>query len=179
MKTVAIRLAVAGLLMGMIAPAAHAGDDGNCAHCGCCCNCQKVCRLVEQEKYVEIVCWGKKCEDFCVPCESERGCKNCEMVCETCGDKGSDGICTKPKKFVWYDWLPGGGAQIYTRHKLMRGVTTKKVPGFKWVVEDLCPDCTAKCEAATVTPGIEVPPPPLVAEDVLVLPPATNLTVLR
>jgi hypothetical protein len=171
--------ALAALVCGMAASAVRADGDCNCAHCGCCCTCQKVCRLVEEEKKIEIVCWGMKCEDFTVPCRSERGCKNCEMVCETCGDKESDEICVKPKKFVWYDWLPGGGAQIYTRHKLMRGTMTKKVPGFKWVIEDLCPECTAKCEATTVTPGIDVPAPPQLAENVLVLPPATAPPILR
>ena len=53
----------------------------------------------------------------------------------------------------------------------MRGVTTKKVPSFKWVVEDLCPDCTAKCEAAKLTPGIDVPAPPHVAENVRIIGP--------
>ncbi|MGD9634392.1 MAG: hypothetical protein AB7G28_22255 [Pirellulales bacterium] len=172
------RFTLACLLWGTIATIARA-DDCCCAHCGCCCPCQKVCRLVEEEKKVEVVCWGMKCEDFTVPCRSERGCKNCETVCETCGDKESEGICVEPKKYVWYDWFPGCGAQIYTRHKLMRGVTTKKMPGFKWVIEELCPDCTAKSESAKVAPGIDVPPPPLVADNVLVLPPATSPPILR
>ena len=61
----------------------------------------------------------------------------------------------------------------------MRGATTKKVPSFKWVVEDLCPECTAKCEAAQLAPGLEIPPPPLVAENVRILPPATSLPATR
>jgi len=171
MNQLIARIAFASLLFAVVAPFASA-DDGCCQDCGCCCPCQKTCRLVEEEKKVEIICWGKKCEDFCVPCPSERGCKNCEMVCETCGDKGSEGICSEPKRYVWYDWIPGCGAQIYTRHKLMRGVTTKKVPGFKWVVEDLCADCVAKAEAAQVTPGVEIPAPPQVASNLRMIFPA-------
>ncbi len=158
-----------------------AAEDGCCccAQCGCQQPCQKTCRLVTEEKKVEIFCWGCKCEDFCVPCRSERGCKNCDTVCETCGDKASEGICVEPKRHVWYDWIPGCGAQIYTRHKLMRGSTIVKVPSFKWVVEDLCPECTAKCEAAQFAPGVDIPPPPLVAENVRTIFPAPSATMIR
>jgi hypothetical protein len=168
------RIALASLLLSTIASVAGA-DEGCCAECGGCQPCQKVCRLVEEEKKVEIICWGCKSEDFSVPYRSERGCKNCETVCDTCGDKGTEDICVEPKKHVWYDWLPGCGAKVYTKHKLMRGVTTKKVPGFKWVVEDLCPECTAKCEAPQIAPGLDIPPPPLVADNVLMVGPAPTL----
>jgi hypothetical protein len=172
MNRLIAQVAFASLMFAVLAPLARAEEDCCCQHCGCSCQCQKTCRLVEEEKKVEIICWGKKCEDFCVPCRSERGCLNCETVCETCGDKGSEGICSNPTRRVWYDWFPGCGAQIYTKHKLMRGVTTKKVPSFKWVVEDLCPDCVAKAEAAQVTPGVEVPEPPQVASNVRTIFPA-------
>ncbi len=178
MNRLIARIALGMMVLTLAARAASA-DDSCCEDCGCCCPCQKTCRLVEEEKQVEIICWGKKCEDFCVPCKSERGCKNCEMVCETCGDKGSEGICSEPKRYVWYDWIPGCGARIYTRHKLMRGVTTKKVPSFKWVVEDLCPDCVAKAEAAQITPGVEVPSPPMVAANVRTIFPAPSTTIVR
>jgi hypothetical protein len=165
------RIAFAILLLSVWASNSLADDGCCCAGCGCSCNCQKICRLKEEEKKVEIVCWGCKCEDFCVPYCSERGCKNCDTVCEACGDKESEGICVEPKRHVWHDWLPGCGAQVYTKHKLMRGVQTKKVPSFKWVVEDLCPECTAKCEAAKLTPGFDVPAPPQVAENVRIIGP--------
>ena len=84
------------------------GADGCCAHCGCACSCQKVCRLVCEEKKVDVICWGCKCEDFCVPGHSKPGCQHCEEVCDDC-DEPCD--CTapyaKPKKFVWTDWIPG------------------------------------------------------------------------
>lgn len=174
MKNLVLRASVGSLLFMFFSTFASAADVGHCAHCGCCCACQQVCRLVEEEKKVEVICWGVKCEDFTVPCRSDRGCKNCESVCESCDENGSADICVRPKKFVWYDWIPGYGAQVYTRYKLMRGVTTKTLPGFKWVIEGLCPECTAKCEAIAVAPGIDAPPPPLVSEDVLMLTPATR-----
>jgi hypothetical protein len=43
---------------------------------------------------------------------------------------------------------------------LMQKIVTKKVPSYKWVVEDLCPACEAGCECAAIEPGAAVPPPP-------------------
>ena len=54
------------------------GKDGCCAHCGCANSCQKVCRLVCEEKKVDVLCWGCKCENFCVPGPSKPGCQHCE-----------------------------------------------------------------------------------------------------
>ncbi len=180
MKNFVVRFALAGLLFAMFAAQSLAGDEGCCcAHCGCLQPCQKVCRLVTEEKKVEIFCWGCKSEVFCVPLPSDWGEKHCDPVCDTCSDKASQGISSEPKKHVWYDWLPGCGAQIYTKKKLMRGVTTVKVPSFKWVVEDLCPDCTAKCEPAEMAPSVDFPPPPLVAEQVLILGPTPASTQSR
>jgi hypothetical protein len=154
-------LALAILLVLALAVRAAAGE-GCCAHCGCADGCQKVCRLVEEDKKVETICWGCKCEDFCVHGPSKRGCKHCKDVCETCDD-GCDCEAThaEPKKFVWYDWIPGC-AKVHTRKKLMKKVVVTKVPSFKWVVEDLCPKCDADCESAEVPPGVELPAPPAV-----------------
>ena len=63
MNRLTLCLALATMFCGMAASVTRADDDCACAHCGCCCSCQKVCRLVEEEKKVEIVCWGKKCEE--------------------------------------------------------------------------------------------------------------------
>src|SRR5262245_11746202 len=80
-------LQVAALLAGILAIAcclrAGAGQ-GCCSHCGHQRNCDKVCRLVCEEKKVSITCWGTVCEDFCVGRCSERGCRHCEDVCGTC-----------------------------------------------------------------------------------------------
>jgi hypothetical protein len=115
---------------------AFAGGAG-CDQCSANGQCSKVCRLICEEKEVEITCWGCKCEDICVPDRSQRGCKHCEQVC---GDGDDCEIAAHPKKFVWYDWIPGC-ASTKTRKRLMRKTETRKVPTYRWVVEDACPCC--------------------------------------
>lgn len=139
--------------------------DGHCAHCGCKCQCDQTCRLVREEKKVDIVCWGMTCEDFCQPgcgkvCE-----KHCEEVCEDC-DKPCDPSvpCTPPQKFVWYEWIPGCSKGIQTKRKLMKKTITKKIPSYKWVVEDLCPACVGKCQCAQVETDAQIPAVPPAAK---------------
>ena len=67
---------------------------------------------------------------------------------------------------MWTEWLPTK-ATMYTRTKLMKKTITKTVPTYKWVVEDLCPHCQSRCEYASVTPDVELPPVP--TEDAVVL----------
>jgi len=125
------------------------GQAHPCAHCGCEATCQKTCRLVCEEKKVEVFCFGCKCEDFCVPCRSCQGCEHSETVCDECMASDQCDACdqnvphSEPKGFVWFDWFPGG-AKIYTRTKLMRKSEFVTVPSYKWVTEDLCPQCAAK-----------------------------------
>jgi len=117
-----------------------------CARCGCEGPCKKVCRLVCEEKKVEVVCWGCKCEDFCVPGPGCPTCEHCNCVCQTCGkDAGSSQVCSEPKRFFWYNWRPSF-AQMYTKTKLMRRTETVKVPTYKWVIEDVCCDCARGCD---------------------------------
>jgi hypothetical protein len=119
------------------------GGHGNCARCGCAAECCKVCRLVCEEKKTEVYCYGCKCEEFCLPCPSKPGRCHYECVCDDCEHcEDPDAPLAKPKRFVWFDWFPGP-ARIYTRTKLMRKTETVSVPSYKWVVEDLCPDCAA------------------------------------
>ena len=156
-----LRFLVLIALALLIASAVRAqGADDCCAHCGCSGSCQKVCRLVCEEKKVDVVCWGCKCEDFCVPGHSKPGCRHCDEVCGTC-DQPCDGTAphAKSKNFVWIEWIPGC-AKIYTKKKLMQKTVTKKVPSYKWIVEDLCPHCELSCGRVAVTPGANVPPPP-------------------
>jgi hypothetical protein len=127
--------------------------------------------LVCEEKQVEVVCWGCKHEDFCLPGPSCRGARHCETVCDTCGDKESEGICVEPQEKIWYEWIPGLSAKKYTKAKLMRGVTTIKVPSHKWVLEEMCADCVAKHQPPTVPPGSQLPAQPAVARHVIVLGP--------
>lgn len=153
---------VAALVLCAVAAIAHAGD--RCDDCGCQACCQKVCRLVVEAKKVEIVCWGCKCEDFCLPGPSCRGCKNCEGVCNFCDEKDAKAPYAEPKKFVWYDWVPNPCADVFTKKKLMKKTITKTVPSYKWVVEEVCPDCEQKCVGAPIAAGVEVPPPPQIPD---------------
>jgi hypothetical protein len=159
MRLTELLVAVA-LVAATSASIAFAADKCYCSHCGCANCCQKVCRLVCEEKKVDIICWGCKCEDFCLPSPSKPGCTHCEEVCAACEDPCD---CTKPhakvKKFVWTDWIPGC-ATIHTKKKLMQKVITKKAPSYKWVVEDLCAECEAKAKSASVEPGAMIPPLP-------------------
>jgi hypothetical protein len=126
--------------------------DFPCAHCGCGGPCRKVCRLVSEEKTVSIPCWGCKCEDVCLPGPSKPGCEHCELVCGTCEECGGSAVRSKPQPFVWNDWIPGS-AKVHTKKKLMKKNVTKKVPSYKWIVEDLCEKCADKVTAPLATFG--------------------------
>jgi hypothetical protein len=130
-----------------------------CARCGCEEPCKKVCRLVCEEKKVEVVCWGCKCEDFCVPGPGCPTCEHCNCVCQSCGKDGTPSkVCSAPKRLVWYDWRPSF-AQMYTKTKLMRRTEVVKVPTYKWVVEDVCCDCARGCDCSDCV-AIDVGPAP-------------------
>lgn len=130
-----------------------------CAGCGASDGCQKVCRLVREEKKVQVVCWGVKCEDFCVPGPSRPGCRNSDVVCDELDPQAP---CTKPKTFSWTEWLPGDCGRLFTKSKLMKKTVVKKVPSFKWVVEDLCADCEKTREVAEAPADGRLPPAPVV-----------------
>jgi hypothetical protein len=143
--------------------------DSHCAHCGVVGPCQKLCRPVFEEKKVEVVCWGCKCEEVCVPGPSCAGCRHCETVCQSC-DEAPDPSKphSEPKKFIWTEWLPNF-AQTYTRTKLMKTTVKVNVPGYKWVTEDLCSQCAARCagESAAANGVTALPPPANNANDPL------------
>jgi hypothetical protein len=145
-------------LSGFIGPA---NANGPCTHCGYRGSCNKVCRLKCEEKKVEVICWGLKCEDFCVNGCSKQCAKHCEILCEECdGVDPCEAPSTGPKKFVWSEWAPKRCAKIYTKSKLMKKTVTKKIPTYKWVVVDLCAQCEAKTKEAEVAPGATIPPAP-------------------
>lgn len=148
---------VLGLLTAHL-PSTACGHQGVCAGCGCTTNCCQVCRLVCDEKKVEVVCWGCDQEKFCAPGPSQPGCRHCQCVCGTC-DKDEKPSTTRslPKPFVWFDWLPSF-ADCYTRTKLMKKTVTVTVPSHKWVVEDLCAACRAD-RAADQDVKDTLPPP--------------------
>ena len=143
--------------MTNIASQVHSSDRC-CAQCGGMDGCQKVCRLVCEQKKVTVTCWGCQREDFCLPRPSVIGEEHCEWVCDNAGDPKAP--CTQPKKFIWSDWIPSSCGKVYTKTKLMKRTITKTVPSYKWVVEDLCPQCEANCEVPEVPAGVVVPPPP-------------------
>ncbi len=146
MKTKMLLLAFA--ICGMMAPVALAQSCGcdagaacanDCCGDGCCdndCGSGKVCKLVCTTKKVKTICYGCKCEDFCVPGRSERGCTHCESV----GDCGCDTDCCghAPSCCIkWTEWIPGC-ATMRTRKKLVKYEAVKEVPSYKWEVVDAC-----------------------------------------
>jgi hypothetical protein len=126
--------------------------------------------LVCEEKKVEMICWSSKDEPFCLPGPSQRDCKHCEDVCES-GNEG-DGLkrlFASPRPFVWTEWIPGC-ATLHTKRKLMKRTVTKKIPSYKWVVEDLCPECESTLPTVNVASDADVPPVPSMDNHVRVVP---------
>lgn len=122
------------------------GAEGTCARCGACCCCQKVWCPVCEVKQADVPCWGCKCEDFCVPGPNCEGCRHCKTFCDSCDDNcDPTKPHSEPKRFIWTDWFPCF-AQTYTRTKLMKKIEHVKVPSYKWVEEDLCPQCAAEAK---------------------------------
>lgn len=153
--------------VGSAADSAVAGEQ-RCAACGGCDDCEKCCRLVCEEKKVEVTCWGYRCEDFCLPGHSNRGCKHSDTVCEDC-NRDPEAPFAKPKKFVWYDWIPGCSEGVCTKRKLMKKTVTTKVPTVKWVVEDLCFACQEKAANGEAPPAeVKTPAPPAVKAKLIV-----------
>lgn len=156
-----LSLAVAGFIVvrGATPPASAAGRF--CAGCRGRHSCMRVCRLVREEKKVEVVCWGWACEDFCIPPPSRPGRRHCETVCDEYVGGDPAPPHAKARKFTWTDWIPGCATRLNTKNKLMKKVVTKKVPSFRWEVEDLCPACERRCVGAAVYPGEQLPAAPV------------------
>lgn len=134
------------------------GHSSCCEKCGCQSSCHKICRLICEDKKVQEVCWGVECEDFCVPGPSTPGCEHCEKVCEPSNDPKEP--CTASKNFIWKSWIPSMTTKIFTKKKLMKKTVTKTIPGYKWVVEDLCAACEKNSLSVTPEPNAKVPPKP-------------------
>ena len=150
------------LIAGLIATCLFgaASPQTKCARCGAVAPCKKVCRLVCEDKKVEVVCWGCKCEDFCVPGPGCPGCEHHKCVCESCDEGKASNVCSEPKTFVWRNWCPSF-AQMYTKTKLMRRTEVVKVPTYKWVTEDVCCNCACggdrECCDVVATDGVVAP----------------------
>lgn len=136
-----------------------AGEGLCCRMCSCN-DGEKVCRLVCEEKKVQVVVWGMKCEDFCAPDPSCPDHEHCETICAS--TKPTD-PCSAPKTFRWIHWQPASCGTVYTKKKLMKKTVTRTIPSYKWVVEDLCPSCQARCAQVTVPSGADVPTAPSLA----------------
>lgn len=149
-------LLLAGIFSLMATYSVVAGGHCCCAHCGCETYCEKVCRLVEEEKKITFTCWGGKREDFCLPGPSKKVCEHCESLC----DKDPEGCPVCARKSAWSIWQPWVCPTIHTKARLMKKTITKKIPSYKWVVEDLCPECESGAKSAAPAPGVEVPPKP-------------------
>jgi len=177
---IAYRLVIVLMALAVLVMAASTlrAGAGHCARCGGE-GCQKVCRLVCDEKELEVNCWDSKCEEFCVPGHCKLGCKHGAPACRDGGFGCADGVCDAKcdacgsgtcdhglgaKKFVWRDTIPGC-ARIFTQKKLLKKVEKKKVKTYKWVLEDLCGKCRDGCESAPVPEGTPVPPVPEGAKD--------------
>ena len=157
-----------GVLWLLISASLGGNPPGACSGCGCTAECHKVCRLVCYDKKITKTCWGMQDEDFCIPGPSCLKCTHEGTACSECDSRST--ISTKPRKWNWKEWLPGQQAEIHTKTKLMKKTVTKTIPAYKWVVEDLCPECQQKQASATVPAGTAVPPAPSVRE-ATVLPP--------
>jgi hypothetical protein len=114
-------------------------------------SCSKVCRLVCEEKKVSVTCWGVEEEEFCVPGRGVQVCTHCEEVCDCQTEAGE--VQSRPKLWSWREWQPCGDPEIRTKRKLMRKTVVKKVPTYKWVLQDLCEECRN-------APPADLPPAP-------------------
>src|SRR5687767_14412899 len=133
-----------------------AGDE-RCTHCGRAGTCQ-ICRLVPQDKKVDVVCWGCKYEDFCVPGPSKPECRHCEAVCESCGASGDSTLQPAvPKSLAWTEWLRSS-ARVYTKKKLMKRTVRTTIPSYKWNVEQPCSLAEGECQNANMPPKSDVLP---------------------
>lgn len=124
--------AVAGLLL--LAPVIawsvenSLGHSGQCSHCGCSCECQKVCRLICETKEVKKTCYTCKCEDFCVPGPSQKCATTCGCgKCKEC----REAACVPTVAYIKTKKIPVKHEEII------------KKPSYRWVVEYVCPKCAA------------------------------------
>lgn len=150
------------------------GESGGCcARCGRS-NCEPVCRLVPEPRKVGTTCWGVKYEEFCVSGPSCREAHVCEEAC--CETDCPPKVETQPKTWRWWRWSPPKTARVFPRAKLMKKTVTKSVPGYKWVLEPLCPVCVAAIEHPEIDNPAEIPPLPPLDEGTRVIPASRSVS---
>jgi hypothetical protein len=120
------------MLMALVSVAeeqpAAAKHDGHCDTCGSCDCVRKVCVPTMTEKTITKVCWGYKCEDFCIPGPS---------VC--CGKQCHRDDCGSWWHFLWKPTC----AEVRTKHVPVKHEVKRKVPKVEWNIEERCDACRA------------------------------------
>ncbi len=118
-----LSLSLAILALAQSAIAEHLARRCQCGDC-----CQKVCRLVVETKKETKICYGVKCEDFCLP---GRSCiTGTKCVTDPC-----TGRCHRE-----YCWQPNCG-EVRTRRVLTKTPVTTEKTVYRCVVEDRCQKC--------------------------------------
>jgi hypothetical protein len=138
-------IATTGCLL-LIALLSVQQTQAGCNHCGCQHTTRKVCRVECGEKEVTEVVWGCECVDFCVPGPSELLGEKCQCGHESTCDGSHHG---KHKKSLI--WRPGC-AEVRTKKVLVKKEVKKKVPSYKWVVEEVCNSCRSVCSQEPASP---------------------------
>lgn len=105
-------------------------SDGRCDRCDGCMCVHRVCVAKRTEKEIVKVCWGYKCEDFCIPGPSIY-----------CGEKCSHDTCGCWTHSIWKPTC----AEVRTKRVPVKNVVKRKVPGVEWKVEERCKECRFLC----------------------------------
>jgi hypothetical protein len=114
------------------------------------CSKKAICTLVKTTKKVEVVCYGCKCEDICIPGRAKKGCTH-GGGCRDCAARGKSCSCDQKPicKFRWTEWT-ATTSKSKTRKKLVKYIVVREIPSYRWVI--------VKPEAAGG--NSDVPPPP-------------------
>jgi hypothetical protein len=163
----------------LIVPAFALADeccDCKCDHCGCEAQCHKVTRVICEMKDVKVTCYccreeeiaipghSKKCGEVCEPnpcCTSPRPveCEGC--ACNDCEHKHSwlDCLCGADKCDKRICWEPKCSGKTRMVNHLIKYEVTKKVPTYKYVVENCCDQCSNCTSVETAVPPKQLDQP--------------------
>lgn len=101
-------------------------SDGLCDRCGSCDGVTKVCVPQMTEREIKKVCWGFRCEDFCIPGPSVR-----------CGIARGKDDCG----CWWHELWKPTCAEIRTKRVPVKTEVKRMVPAVQWTVEERCRCC--------------------------------------
>lgn len=117
-----------------------------CDHCRGTGDCQKVCRVVVDEKTEKVDCLGCKSETFCLPSPTLFGCKQCNASGTKCQcDNSAAKLFDRMTRMSPLGWLDSH-TRIYHRKKMVKREATKTTPVYKCVIENLCEQCREHVE---------------------------------